>query len=96
MELGISPLITSSMILQFMVGAKLIQVDMRVKEDKDLFNQAQKCKSCLCSLGHPNHFWRSSGVCDVRHVRRSFDNRFLELRDDYHIVSWSGHYCVVA
>lgn len=37
MELGISPLVTSSMIMQLMQGAKLIEVNMASKNDKELF-----------------------------------------------------------
>jgi len=32
MELGISPLVTSSMIMQLLAGAKLIKVDQNVRE----------------------------------------------------------------
>ena len=42
MELGISPIVTSSMIMQLLAGAKLIDVDQGVKEDRALFNGAQK------------------------------------------------------
>lgn len=42
MELGISPIITSGMIIQLLAGAKIIDVDQTVKEDRDLFNAAQK------------------------------------------------------
>lgn len=34
MELGISPLVTSSMIMQLLAGAKLIKVDQNVREEK--------------------------------------------------------------
>lgn len=42
MELGITPVVTSGMILQVLVGANLIEVDQSVPEDKELFNSAQK------------------------------------------------------
>eukprot|EP01002_Notosolenus_urceolatus_P016188 NODE_973_length_1644_cov_92.412539_g802_i0.p1 GENE.NODE_973_length_1644_cov_92.412539_g802_i0~~NODE_973_length_1644_cov_92.412539_g802_i0.p1 ORF type:complete len:496 (+),score=162.18 NODE_973_length_1644_cov_92.412539_g802_i0:69-1556(+) len=42
MEFGISPLVTAGLILQLLSGAKLIQVDDRDKEDRQLFNGAQK------------------------------------------------------
>ena len=44
MELGISPLITSSMILQLLAGAKIIDVDQTIKEERELFDGAQKSK----------------------------------------------------
>merc|ERR1719460_431257 len=42
MELGISPIVTSGMIMQLLAGTKVIDVDQRVKEDKMLFEGAQK------------------------------------------------------
>jgi len=38
--LGISPLVTSSMIMQLLQGAKIIQVNMQSKNDKELFQAA--------------------------------------------------------
>jgi protein transport protein SEC61 subunit alpha len=43
MELGISPIITSGMIIQLLVGSKLIEVDYSLREDRALVNGAQKC-----------------------------------------------------
>lgn len=42
MELGISPIITSGTIMQLLAGANIITVDQSVKEDRILFNGAQK------------------------------------------------------
>jgi protein transport protein SEC61 subunit alpha len=44
MELGITPIVTSGMIMQLLAGANLITVDQSVKEDRVLFNAAQKRK----------------------------------------------------
>lgn len=44
MELGITPILTSGMIMQLLAGAGIINVDQNVKEDRVLFNGAQKCK----------------------------------------------------
>jgi protein transport protein SEC61 subunit alpha len=44
MELGITPIITSGMILQMLSGANLLEVDYSVREDRALFGAAQKCK----------------------------------------------------
>lgn len=49
MELGISPIITSGMIMQLLAGAGIITVDQAVKEDRVLFNGAQKCRLVLFS-----------------------------------------------
>lgn len=42
MELGITPIITSGMIMQLLAGANLIDVDFGLKEDRALFSGAQK------------------------------------------------------
>lgn len=43
MELGVSPLVTTGMVLQLLVGAKMIDVDLNnSKEDRVLFMMAQK------------------------------------------------------
>ena len=43
MELGISPIVTSSLIMQLLAGAKILEVGDTPK-DRALFNGAQKCK----------------------------------------------------
>lgn len=43
MELGISPIVTAGLVMQLLSGAKIIAVDESVKEDRALFNGAQKC-----------------------------------------------------
>lgn len=43
MELGITPIITSGMVMQILAGAGLFTVDQGIKEDRILFNGAQKC-----------------------------------------------------
>ncbi|KAG8220387.1 SecY subunit domain-containing protein [Butyriboletus roseoflavus] len=43
MELGISPIITSGMIMQLLAGANLVEVHSSLKEDHALFGGAQKC-----------------------------------------------------
>jgi len=53
MELGISPIITSGTIMQLLAGANIISVDQSVKEDRILFNGAQKkLFALLMTLGH--------------------------------------------
>jgi len=51
MELGISPIITSSMIMQLLAGAKLIDVDMSSQEDRNLFQSTQKLFSIIITVG---------------------------------------------
>jgi protein transport protein SEC61 subunit alpha len=45
MELGISPIVTSGMIMQLLAGSKIIEVNKNNKEDKDLFEGATKRKN---------------------------------------------------
>ena len=51
MELGIQPMITSGMVLQLLAGAKIIQVDNKVDEDRELFQTAQKVFGLLFTFG---------------------------------------------
>lgn len=49
MELGISPIVTSGLIMQLLHGAKIIEVGDTPK-DRALFNGAQKCKYIFISV----------------------------------------------
>ena len=49
MELGISPIVTSGLIMQLLAGAKIIEVGDTPK-DRALFNGAQKCKLMFLSI----------------------------------------------
>ena len=42
MELGISPIVTSGLVMQLLAGSKLIEMDNNSKEDRALFQGAQK------------------------------------------------------
>lgn len=50
MELGISPIVTSGMIMQLLAGSKLIDVDKKQKEDRDLFEGATKRKNIFKNI----------------------------------------------
>jgi protein transport protein SEC61 subunit alpha len=41
MELGISPIVTSGLVMQLLAGSRIIEVDYNVKEDRALFSGAQ-------------------------------------------------------
>ena len=47
MELGISPIVTSGMVMQLLQGARMISVNMEDKEDRNLFEGAQKLASLV-------------------------------------------------
>lgn len=49
MELGISPIVTSGLIMQLLAGAKIIEVGDTPRE-RALFNGAQKCKFFMFSF----------------------------------------------
>nr|QWE91141.1 Sec61 alpha 1 subunit [Salpingoeca crinita] len=51
MELGISPIVTSSMIMQLLAGAKLIEVNQNSEEDQQVFNGAQKLFGIIMTIG---------------------------------------------
>ncbi|KAJ2913708.1 hypothetical protein MD484_g6702, partial [Candolleomyces efflorescens] len=51
MELGITPIVTSGMIMQLLAGANLIDVDFSLKDDRVLFSGAQKLFALIISLG---------------------------------------------
>lgn len=42
MELGITPIMSAGTIMQLLAGAQIIVIDQNVKEDRILFNGAQK------------------------------------------------------
>jgi protein transport protein SEC61 subunit alpha len=50
MELGISPIVTASMVLQLLAGSKVIQIDQNSKEDQALFNGAQKVLAIMVAM----------------------------------------------
>jgi protein transport protein SEC61 subunit alpha len=51
MELGISPIVTSGMVMQLLAGSRIIEVDYSVKEDRALFSGAQKLFGILITVG---------------------------------------------
>jgi len=51
MELGISPIVTSGMVMQLLAGSKIIEVDQSDKNDRKLFEGAQKLFGLLITLG---------------------------------------------
>lgn len=51
MELGISPIITSGLVMQLLHGAHIIECDMGMPEDQALFQGAQKLFGILITIG---------------------------------------------
>ncbi|KAL6541206.1 hypothetical protein OROHE_010914 [Orobanche hederae] len=50
MELGITPIVTSGLVMQLLTGCKIIQVDKNVREDRALLNGAQKLLGILIAV----------------------------------------------
>lgn len=50
MELGISPIVTSSLLMQLMIGMKQISVDLEKKEDQKLYMAVQKILGLFITL----------------------------------------------
>ena len=51
MELGISPIVTSGLVMQLLAGSKIIEVNQAIKEDQALFAGAQKLFGILITIG---------------------------------------------
>jgi protein transport protein SEC61 subunit alpha len=51
MELGIAPIITSSKVLQLLASAHILDIDMNLKNDRRLYQTAQKLLALLLSFG---------------------------------------------
>lgn len=75
MELGISPVITSSMVMQLLAGSRIIDVDQSLKEDRALFNGAQKMLGILITLGEAVAYVMSGMYGDLRSL--GFSNAIL-------------------
>lgn len=68
MELGISPSITSSMIMQLLAGSRIIDVDQTLKEDRMLYGAAQKILGILITIGEAFAYVVSGMYGDVREI----------------------------
>jgi len=68
MELGISPIITSGLVMQLLAGSKIIDVDQGLKEDRALFSGAQKLFGILITVGEAVAYVVSGMYGDVREL----------------------------
>eukprot|EP00927_Polykrikos_kofoidii_P023487 TRINITY_DN2162_c0_g1_i6.p1 TRINITY_DN2162_c0_g1~~TRINITY_DN2162_c0_g1_i6.p1 ORF type:complete len:474 (+),score=91.99 TRINITY_DN2162_c0_g1_i6:111-1532(+) len=71
MELGISPIITSGMVMQLLAGSRIIDVDQSLKEDRALFGGAQKLLGILITLGEAVAYVMSGMYGDLRELGAS-------------------------
>jgi len=65
MELGISPIVTSGMVMQLLAGSKLIDVNQSIPEDRALFQGAQKLFGILITIGEAVAYVMSGMYGDV-------------------------------
>merc|ERR1719326_2102549 len=68
MELGISPIITSGMVMQLLAGSRIIDVDQSLKEDRNLFQGAQKLFGMPITLGEAVAYVMSGMYGDLRQL----------------------------
>merc|ERR1719329_1662147 len=66
MELGISPIVTSGMVMQLLAGAKIIDCDQSLKEDRLLFSGAQKLIGMIITIGEAVAYVMSGMYGDVK------------------------------
>jgi protein transport protein SEC61 subunit alpha len=65
MELGISPIVTSGLVMQLLAGSRIIEVDYNVKEDRALFSGAQKLFGILITTGEAIAYVASGMYGDI-------------------------------
>ncbi|KAL7550179.1 hypothetical protein ACHAWF_013424 [Thalassiosira exigua] len=65
MELGVSPLVTTGMVLQLLAGSKVIDVNLDTKEDRVLFAAAQKVVGILVTIAEASAYVLSGMYGDV-------------------------------
>jgi len=75
MELGIGPIVTSGLVIQLLAGAKIIEVDQSIKEDRALFNGAQKLFGMIITIGQGTAYVLSGMYGDPKDL--GFGNSIL-------------------
>jgi len=66
MELGISPIVTSGLVMQLLAGSKIIDVDQSVRDDRALFQGAQKLFGIVITVGEAVAYVLSGMYGDVK------------------------------
>lgn len=66
MELGISPIVTSGLVMQLLAGSNIINVDQSLKEDRALFQGAQKLFGIVITIGESVAYVLSGMYGDVK------------------------------
>jgi protein transport protein SEC61 subunit alpha len=66
MELGITPIVTSGLVMQLLAGSKIIDVDQSLKDDRALFQGAQKLFGIVITIGEAVAYVLSGMYGDVK------------------------------
>lgn len=77
MELGISPIVTSGLVMQLLAGSKMISVDYSLTDDRALFAGAQKLFGILITIGEAVAYVLSGMYGDVKDLGAG--NAFLVI-----------------
>ena len=73
MELGISPIVSSGLVLQLLAGSRMIYVDQNNNSEKALFQAVQKLFAIIITVGEAIAFIASGTFCCVMtHIFLSF------------------------
>jgi len=75
MELGISPIVTSGLVIQLLAGAKIIEVDQSDKTERALFNGVQKLLGMIITIGQGTAYVMSGMYGDPKDL--GFGNSML-------------------
>jgi len=75
MELCISPIVTSGLVMQLLAGSKIIDVDQGIKEERALFNGAQKLFGMVITVGQSMAYVLSGMYGDMNEL--GLGNAFL-------------------
>jgi len=75
MDLGISPIVTSGMVMQLLAGSKILDIDQNDKEQKALFNGAQKLFGMVITVGQGTAYVMSGMYGEVSEL--GFGNAFI-------------------
>ena len=66
MELGISPIVTSGLVIQLLAGSKILDVDHSLKSDRELLKGTEKLLGVLITIGEAVAYVVSGMYGDVR------------------------------
>merc|ERR1711871_1540842 len=69
MELGISPIVTSGLVMQLLAGSKIIEVDQGLKSDRELFQGALMLFGMIITIGEALAYVLSGMYGEIKELR---------------------------